>query len=935
MAVPAHAAAAGDPPATGDSVVLIVHAAGDAADVQATAADAASSTIDVRHTLPTEHAFSVEVPAGQQAAAEAALRATPGVTGVEAPVTRSFSAIPNDPNYSSEKAYLASVDAPAAWDRTHGAASVKIAVVDSGIDVNHEDLSSKIAGKYNADNGSTNITDDIGHGTFVAGVAAAATNNGHGIAGAGYDTSLLGVKIADSSDELTVDDEIRGINWAVAHGADIINLSLGGTDYSAAEKAAVENAIARGVLVVAAAGNDATTVKQYPAAYPGVIAVGAVDTATNKRASFSSYGSWVTLAAPGVNIEGTTPTKGSEFFPAGRYAKADGTSFSSPLVAGAAALLKASNPDLTVTQLRHALVASAGGFAGQGLGAGQVDFARALDHVPPAAGPASAAVSGTGDRITLRATSASPTVEFRLDSGAWTAPTATSGGAATTQFPTWGYADGDHTVHVRACSAYGECGTAEATTTVQLSNTAPTFTGPTAGATVSGRFTVTATHASGGGARLLVDGKPAGFAPSSPYSFVVNGSQLTDDSHTLQTVLCSTSGSLCAGPTSAPLQVSNDSLRPTITALTNPAISPNGDGSGDTATLHYTLDTAQTVTVETLDSSGTVVRSDPVSNPQVGANVWTWRGVATNGTRLPDGRYTIALVTQRGQGGGYPTLSGYAETVGTIDTVSPRLSGLTGAGVTFYPVHDGYRDYFTPGVTASKAGRVVLTIRSGRGAVVRTLSANRSAGRTALVWNGRDAHGRLVAAGRYRWQYSITDAAGNRTLAAAATVGVSARRLVAEVAYVWHRGSTYRYAGGTDPCATARKARSAFPHGVDLRNACSPGSGDFAYASYRFTVPKAIRYARVTVQAYGRSTHRPSQLSVAVDRTDGGVEIPSYVKVSRTGNHWYSLASVPAAGHITGGRYAYASLLLTGRYKGANDFDLKYTRLRVSYTVLR
>ncbi len=915
-----------------DPVVLIVHASGDAADVLAAASDARSAAIDVRHTFPADHAFSVEVPAAQQATAESALRATPGVIGVEPPAVRTFSDVTDDPQYPQESGYLDSVDAPAAWSVTHGSRSVRIAVIDSGIDVSHPDLKDKIVGTYDADDGSTNITDAIGHGTFVAGVAAAATDNGVGIAGAGYDTSLLGVKIAGPDGELSIDDEIAGINWAVKNHADIINLSLGGTDYSATEQAAVENAISKGVLVVAAAGNDGDTVKQYPAAYPGVIAVGATDPGKHQRARFSSYGSWVTLAAPGVGIRSTSPVKGSQYFPTtAGYTEADGTSFSAPLVAGAAGLLKAEDPGLTVAQLRHALVASATGLAGQGLGSGQVDFARALTHLPPTAAPTGSSVSGDSDRITFSATSASPAVEFEVDSGSWTAPVRASAGSASLGYDSWGLSNTTHTLHTRACSSFGECGSAEVTSSFTLANTAPQVTSPADASTATGRFTVTAEHPSGGGARLLLDGKPVGVSATSPYSFPVNGSAVHDGRHSLQVVACSTSGTVCEGPSSDERTVTTQSLHPVITALAHPAISPDGDGSGDTATLHFTLPDAETVTVETVDSSGAELRSDDLDTLAAGAHVWTWRGVDTHGTRLPDGRYTLTLRSR--SPAGTTSLDGYADVVGRVDTVAPRLSGLAGNGVTFYPVKDGYRDTFTAGVSSSKAATVVLTIRSGRGVVVRTLRANRPAGRTNLVWNGRDSRGHLVPAGTYRWQYSVIDAAGNRASAADERVTVSGRRLVARVAEVALRAAGYRSAGGTDTCSSARKRDSSFRSGVELRNACPPGSGDFAYASYRFTVPHAVRYARLTFQVYGRS-HRSSELSVAVDRVDGELEIPAYVKINRGGSHWHSVASVPAAGHIDGARHVYASVLLTGRYRGTNDFDLRTVRMRVGYTTL-
>ena len=284
-------------------------------------------------------ALSVQVPAAQTKSTIAKLGALPGVTNVEVAARRYIESVPSDPGYaSSQSAYLAAVNAPAAWDVQTGSAAVKIAIVDSGVDVTHPDLSGKIVGTYNAVDGTADVTDSLGHGTFVAGVAAAATNNDAGVAGAGYNTSLLAIKVADASDLITVDAEAAGIKWAADHGANVINISLGGPTTSSIEQNAIRYAQGKGALVVAAAGNDASTTRSYPAANPGVIAVGATD-AAGHRAGFSNYGSWVTLGAPGVGIVSTTPPTGSSIFPAAAYGSGDGTSFSAPLVAGEAALL--------------------------------------------------------------------------------------------------------------------------------------------------------------------------------------------------------------------------------------------------------------------------------------------------------------------------------------------------------------------------------------------------------------------------------------------------------------------------------------------------------------------------------------------------------------------------------------------------------------------
>lgn len=169
-----------------------------------------------------------------------------------------------------------------------------------------------------------------GHGTHVAGVIAAQTGNGIGIAGGCPSCRLLVAKTDGFLFGLMTDASIaEGINWSVNSGAKVINLSLGGPQRSTVLKNAIDRATSRGVVVVAAAGNEGTSTKSYPAAYKNVIAVAATGK-RDERAGFSSFGDWVDVAAPGVDILSTYP---------GGYRSLDGTSFSSPHVAALAGLL--------------------------------------------------------------------------------------------------------------------------------------------------------------------------------------------------------------------------------------------------------------------------------------------------------------------------------------------------------------------------------------------------------------------------------------------------------------------------------------------------------------------------------------------------------------------------------------------------------------------
>ena len=224
---------------------------------------------------------------------------------------------------------VARVGAPNAWPRGQGA-GVKVAVIDTGIDCSHPDLQCDFsAGANLLDPGSAPM-DDNEHGTHVSGTIAG-RGNGNGVFGVAPKATLIAVKVLDADGAGSLSDIVKGIDWATKAGADVINLSLGGPIGSAALERAVKQALASGVVVVAAAGNsgpDPDTVG-YPGAYPGVIAVAASDK-RDRIAPFSSRGAAIAFIAPGVNIRSTVP--------GGGYKTLSGTSMASPHVAGLAAL---------------------------------------------------------------------------------------------------------------------------------------------------------------------------------------------------------------------------------------------------------------------------------------------------------------------------------------------------------------------------------------------------------------------------------------------------------------------------------------------------------------------------------------------------------------------------------------------------------------------
>lgn len=222
------------------------------------------------------------------------------------------------------------VDAEVVWPTTTGD-PVKVAVIDTGIQGGHADLAANVKGGFSAVAYTADWADDNGHGTHVAGTIAAADNT-IGVVGVAHAADLYGVKVLDSRGSGYVSDVIKGLDWAVANGMDVANMSLSANVYVYAFDLAVRRATEAGVVLVAAAGNTGPgkNTVGYPAKFASVVAVGATD-AKNKVATFSSRGPEVDLVAPGVSIYSTYLRDG--------YATMSGTSMASPHVAGVAALL--------------------------------------------------------------------------------------------------------------------------------------------------------------------------------------------------------------------------------------------------------------------------------------------------------------------------------------------------------------------------------------------------------------------------------------------------------------------------------------------------------------------------------------------------------------------------------------------------------------------
>ncbi len=345
----------------------------------------------------------VVAASGQAGKVGAALRADPRVLLVapDAVVKASAwpaSGTPSDTFYTQQED-LEQIRVPEVWPTTIGDPSVVVAVIDSGVDLTHPDIAGvTVVAPRNEIWNNTDVTDDNGHGTHVAGTIIARTDNATGIAGIAPASSLMPIKVLDADGQGFFSDILDGMDWARTHGADVINLSLGGI-LEPAQVALIQPtftaARSAGILVVAAAGNSGMQIMEYPAGLRGVVSVAAVDQ-TDLQADFSTFNRGVDLAAPGVDILSTT---------AGAYEEGSGTSMASPHVAGVAALIWAARPSLTVTELEAVLRASAVDLGDPGrdnvYGSGRVDAEAALAEAVPSPLPDLEPAPGFTDPLTI------------------------------------------------------------------------------------------------------------------------------------------------------------------------------------------------------------------------------------------------------------------------------------------------------------------------------------------------------------------------------------------------------------------------------------------------------------------------------------------------------------------------------------------------------
>jgi thermitase len=589
----------------------------------------------------------LKVPEVHQGQVIEALRHHPNIEFAESDDLLPAAALPNDTYYSSEW-HLPIIQAPQAWDLTTGSSSVIIAILDSGCDPTHPELVSQFVPGWNFYDNNADTSDANGHGTAVAGVAAAASNNLLGVASVAGNCRIMPVRVANSYAVSTTSAMANGLAFAADQGARVANISYD-VSSSLTISSAAQYFQTKGGVVVVSAGNTGSVLADPDNVY--MLTVSATDS-HDTVASWSTTGSHIDLAAPGTSI--LTTARG------GLYASGTGTSFSAPIVAGVAALVLSANSQLTGARVQQILKQSADDLGAPGwdsyYGYGRINAYKAVlaataqnpapDLTPPGVvitAPAqSSTVSGT---VAIRVNA--------IDDAAVTKVECYVGGSllgcssvlpASFSWDTVGLPNGSYTILARAYDAANNA--TSTSSTVPVSNlppdTAPPsvqVTSPSSGATVSGTVSIGTTTADDTGVvkvDLSVNGAWSATSTNSNPQFSWNTSALASGSYTLQAKAFDAAGN---SGSSLPVTVTvqNKDIIPPTVQITSPS-----DGAVISKTCQITVAASDNASVAqvVLYIDGKLFSTSPAAPV-----IFTW-----NSTKATKGKHTLQAVATDASG---------------------------------------------------------------------------------------------------------------------------------------------------------------------------------------------------------------------------------------------------------------------------------------------
>jgi subtilisin family serine protease len=569
------------------------------------------------------------------------LKNQPGVDFVEFDEIVDPTTTPNDPLYASGQSYYPQINAPAGWSIGTGSSSVIIAIIDTGVNVNHPDLAAKIVQPHSVLTGTSDVTDNYGHGTMTAGTAAAISNNGTGVAGTCWQCLIMPIKVSDGS--ATYSDLANGLDWARTHGARVANISFEISTSGTIASIAQSFAAAGGVTTVSA-GNESLFVAN--ADNPYELTVGAIDSGNNLY-SWSNYGNIVDVVAPGCVYTTTA---------AGSYGSGCGTSFSAPLTAGLAGLMISKNPSLTAAQVMSMVRQTATDLGAPGwdttFGAGDINVGAAMaaagspsgDTVPPTVSIVSPA-NGTSVSGIVTAQAAATdnvgvaSVTLTVDGASLCTATAAPYSCS---WNTGTAVNGGHTVSATARDAAGN--SAVANSSVTVNNTVPTappvvtLSNPTNGSTVSGNVMMQASATDSAGVSsmsIAVDGSTMCSTAGGAISCSWSSASSANGSHTLVASALDPMGNL--GTTTSTVMVNNGTP---------------GSGGGDTTAPNAWITSPANgawvgknvyVTATAVDNVGVTSVSLYVDGGLIGTDTtapytFTWRA-----QQYPKGTHTLVV----------------------------------------------------------------------------------------------------------------------------------------------------------------------------------------------------------------------------------------------------------------------------------------------------
>ncbi len=863
---------------------------------------------------------------------------------------------PTDPKYSLQSGMYDALQGPAAWADARGNGAT-IAILDGGFQASHPDLAGKVVGTWDVVARNTDVSDVAaslapGHGTAVASVAAAATTDvpgaGVGIAGAAPEAKLLLVSVGDALGDIYDSASAAGIVWATDHGADVISMSYGAktTLPSAAEQRATQYAADRGVILVASAGNTPTTATIYPAAHADVISVGATNLAGTAQTSWSAYGLNVAVGAPGEDVPVAFPLALDTFDGVkDGYTRLDGTSFSAPIVAGEAALLRAAHPHATWLALKNAIEGTTRPITAPAHGGfrdlhGVVQFRAALDAVPADTVITGTQPSGPG-LFEVDAASSSQYVRFELG-GMDPVTIFVVGGVARVNITTWGEA-GITEVVAKGCDA-GRCAPEGDRTQVTISNPAPVIAYPVDGSLLGDEtFPLGVVDQPGPTAiRYVADvGTPQEHVLE---RYFADPGEMSDGVHEITAFYCDGYGRICdLDHPSAPVTVTVSRPRATLAISSSLPFSPNGDGRRDTASFPWSIAQASTASIGIKNGDVWIAGPFDISTAGPAQGVWTWDGRNNDGVRLGGGYYTAWIELSATIGTPSRVATARRQVPVEIDTTPVNYGRLYATPSTVFPVVDGYGDSVLLAANADDPiATWTATVYASTGAKVRTITGGFTTSRMLATFNGRTASGALLPAGRYSYAIAMYDMAGNRTLTPKSPVTVSWKKLRLKTASkkisAKSAASAYYYDGVCNAVyGSARPGvwpTSSLAFVSRKKSTCSSSPPyNYAMTKNRFTLPTAIRYGTVKVAAYGGGSpygtgHKDDVAELDYLKRDGDTPGKSFVLSAPTTTH--PGPAVRAAEYLVGGR---TIMWMAGTSKG-NWWDVRDYTITWTYYAL-